>query len=215
MDNSNYEQESSIKRPAIAVISLILGIISIVASCGVGVGAIFGIVAIILAIVAKKKINQKDGVSTGGLVTGIIGTVISLIVFFIVAIMGAAIVPSAMRYTSKSEMSSDISTGTTIASAINASLAVEEVYNDMQAYTDTVYSLSDDYYDLPESFRNEMDYMMGERLCDLEPEYTKNGATGYAFMIDSYSNQVHVYISSGSWYTAWEIYPNVSDDYID
>ena len=130
-------------------------------------------------------------------------------------IMGASILPSAMRYTSKSEMSSDISTGTTIASAINASLAVEEVYNDMQAYTDTVYSLSDDYYDLPESFRNEMDYMMGERLCDLEPEYTKNGATGYAFMIDSYSNQVHVYISSGSWYTAWEIYPNVSDDYID
>lgn len=207
--------EENNKRPAMAVIALVLGILSILSSCAFGAGALFGIIAIILAIVAKKKMNQKDGVSTGGLVTGIIGTVISLIMLLFVAIMGASILPSAMRYTSKSEMSTDIQTGSTIASAINASLAVEEVYNDMQAYTDTVYSLSDDYYDLPESFRNEMDYMMGERLCDLEPEYTKNGATGYAFMIDSYSNQVHVYISSGSWYTAWEIYPNVSDDYID
>ncbi|MBO5238830.1 MAG: hypothetical protein J6B50_08655 [Lachnospiraceae bacterium] len=207
--------EENNKRPAMAVIALVLGILSILSSCAFGAGALFGIIAIILAIVAKKKMNRKDGVCIGGLVTGIVGTVISLIMLLFVGIMGASILPSAMRYTSKSEMSSDISTGTTIASAINASLAVEEVYNDMQAYTDTVYSLSDDYYDLPESFRNEMDYMMGERLCDLEPEYTKNGATGYAFMIDSYSNQVHVYISSGSWYTAWEIYPNVSDDYID
>ncbi|MBP3505033.1 MAG: hypothetical protein J6K43_01325 [Lachnospiraceae bacterium] len=207
--------EENYKRPAMAVIALVLGILSILTSCAFGAGALFGIIAIILAIVAKKKMNRKDGVSTGGLVTGIVGTVLSLIMLLFVAIMGASILPSTMRYTSKAEMSSDISTGTTIASAINASLAVEEVYNDMQAYTDTVYSLSDDYYDLPESFRNEMDYMMGERLCDLEPEYTKNGATGYAFMIDSYSNQVHVYISSGSWYTAWEIYPNVSDDYID
>lgn len=207
--------EENYKRPAMAVTALVLGILSILTSCAFGAGALFGIIAIILAIVAKKKMNRKDGVSTGGLVTGIVGTVLSLIMLLFVAIMGASILPSTMRYTSKAEMSSDISTGTTIASAINASLAVEEVYNDMQAYTDTVYSLSDDYYDLPESFRNEMDYMMGERLCDLEPEYTKNGATGYAFMIDSYSNQVHVYISSGSWYTAWEIYPNVSDDYID
>lgn len=207
--------EENYKRPAMAVIALVLGILSILSSCAFGAGALFGIIAIILAIVAKKKMNRKDGVSTGGLVTGIVGTVLSLIMLLFVAIMGASILPSTMRYTSKAEMSSDISTGTTIASAINASLAVEEVYNDMQAYTDTVYSLSDDYYDLPESFRNEMDYMMGERLCDLEPEYTKNGATGYAFMIDSYSNQVHVYISSGSWYNAWEIYPNVSDDYID
>lgn len=59
------------------VASLVLGIISLLISIGVGafgmgwIGSICGIVAIILGAIARKKPEQK-GTATGGLVCGII-----------------------------------------------------------------------------------------------------------------------------------------------
>ncbi len=58
------------------IISLITGILSIVACCG---GPLFGIAAIILAIVAKKKATMKNGMATAGLILGIIGLALSVI----------------------------------------------------------------------------------------------------------------------------------------
>ena len=69
-----------------AVASLVLGIISIVCSFIGGVnwvGAILGIVGIVLGVLGKKKTPEKAGMATAGLVMSIIGVVLSLI--FIIA----------------------------------------------------------------------------------------------------------------------------------
>jgi len=72
-----------------AIASLILGICSIVLSCGL----FTGIPAIILGRMAKREIRDGngsgEGLATGGFITGIIGTVISVLV--ILAIVIAAI----------------------------------------------------------------------------------------------------------------------------
>lgn len=83
-----------------ATASLVLGIVSIVLCWIWVVGIIAGILAIILGVVAKKKIKANPnmggkGAATGGLVTGIIGTAIALIivilaVMFVSAVAGAA-----------------------------------------------------------------------------------------------------------------------------
>ena len=61
----------------LAVGALVCGILGLILSCGV-IGGIFGLVAIILAIVAGKKGNT-EGVKKGGLITGIIGLIISIL----------------------------------------------------------------------------------------------------------------------------------------
>ena len=74
---------------AMAIVSLIMGILSIVTCC-VGIGLIFGIVAIILAGISLSKKKGK-GVSIGGLVTGIIGTLLSLVIVIYMIMAGVAL----------------------------------------------------------------------------------------------------------------------------
>ena len=74
-----------------ATASLILGIVSIVLCFVWFVGIISGILAIVLAIVAKNKIKADpnlggSGAATGGLITGVIGVLISII-FIVIAIL--------------------------------------------------------------------------------------------------------------------------------
>ncbi len=73
---------------AMAIVSLIMGILSIVTCC-VGIGLIFGVVAIILAGISLSKKKGK-GVSIGGLVTGIIGTLLSLVIVIYMVMAGVA-----------------------------------------------------------------------------------------------------------------------------
>lgn len=78
---------------SLAVISMVLGILSIVASC-MYVGIIFGIPAVICGHLSIKKINNSPvalsgkGMAIAGLITGYLGSLISLclIGFIIVAI---------------------------------------------------------------------------------------------------------------------------------
>ncbi len=65
------------KTDALAVVSLVMGILSIVMCCCYGIGAIFGIPGLICAILSKKK--AKSGLATAGLVCSIIGLVLSVI----------------------------------------------------------------------------------------------------------------------------------------
>ncbi len=71
------------KTPTKAVASLALGIISIVCVLGFFytsfVGAVTGLIAIILASKARKE--YKSGIATAGFVCGIVGTSLSLLMF--------------------------------------------------------------------------------------------------------------------------------------
>ena len=70
-----------------AVGSLVLGIVSIVfAVFGLGfpVGAVCGIIGIILGVLGKKD-PEKAGLATGGFVCSIIGTVLSLMFIILCA----------------------------------------------------------------------------------------------------------------------------------
>lgn len=89
--NGNYSNMSYQPQPqkegvgAMAVISLVMGILSLVCCC-VGFGLPFGIVGIILSAISISSQKGK-GVAIGGLVTSIIGTVFSLIliIYFVFA----------------------------------------------------------------------------------------------------------------------------------
>jgi hypothetical protein len=92
MDNNNlnetpvYTDGAVEESKGLAIASLILGIVSIL--CG---GGIFGIVGLILAIVAKKK--GQAGPHTVGLILSIVGLVLGLIATIVVfSIYGLAII---------------------------------------------------------------------------------------------------------------------------
>jgi len=67
-----------------AVAALVLGILSIPAACFFGSGILFGGVAIVLAILAGKKVKSgqagQGGLAKAGLITGIIGLVLSILI---------------------------------------------------------------------------------------------------------------------------------------
>lgn len=83
---SYYNYQAPIQEPvvdnsskAMAIASLVCGILSIVLMCCSYFGLICGIVAIVLAVVYKSKTVYKkfDGMSLAGLICGIIGTLTS------------------------------------------------------------------------------------------------------------------------------------------
>lgn len=84
------------KSNGMATAALVLGIVSIVFCWVVWLGAIAGILAIVLAIVAKNKIKQDPnmggkGAANGGLITGIIGLIITVIIIILVALVFTAV----------------------------------------------------------------------------------------------------------------------------
>ena len=93
MDNNNLNETTPVytdgaveESKGLAIASLILGIVSIL--CG---GGIFGIVGLILTIVAKKK--GQAGPHTAGLILSIVGLVLGLIATIVVfSIYGLAII---------------------------------------------------------------------------------------------------------------------------
>jgi len=79
------------KTDALAVISLVTGIISLLLMCCYPyVGIFFAIAGIILAIVSKKK-NGKSGLATAGLICSIIGVVLSVIMLILLVVGVAAL----------------------------------------------------------------------------------------------------------------------------
>lgn len=80
--------------PGLAVASLVMGIVSIVLSCCCGVGIIFAIAGVIMAISANKQV--KTGVATAGIICSIVGGVFSLIMigYFVLVFIGIAADPS-------------------------------------------------------------------------------------------------------------------------
>lgn len=81
-ENYSVEQPVEVvaekKSDALAVVSLVMGILSILLCCCYGIGIVFGIAGIICGALAKKK-GQSGGLSTAGLVCSIVGSVFSVI----------------------------------------------------------------------------------------------------------------------------------------
>lgn len=69
-----------------AVAALVLGIVSLLGLCIPLVGIICGIIAIILAVMAKKE-DSTDGKQKAGMILGIIGIVISIIMWIVNAVI--------------------------------------------------------------------------------------------------------------------------------
>ena len=81
-ENYSVEQPVEVvaekKSDALAVVSLVMGILSIILCCCYGIGIVFGIAGIICGALAKKK-GQSSGLSTAGLICSIVGSVFSVI----------------------------------------------------------------------------------------------------------------------------------------
>lgn len=95
-----YPQPQPNKTDGKAVVSLILGILSISTSCSYGFGLIFGIPGLILAMLSRKSTQQQQpygvsnsgnsaGLATAGMICSVIGTVLSAIMLIILIILFA------------------------------------------------------------------------------------------------------------------------------
>ena len=69
-----------------ATAALVLGIISLIGICIPIAGIICGIIAIVLAVLAKKE-GSTDGKQKAGMILGIIGIVISIIMWIVNAVI--------------------------------------------------------------------------------------------------------------------------------
>lgn len=83
-----YGQQPPPKNSALAITSLVLGILSVIPCCwGCGV---FGIAAIVLGVLGKKEIAESNGAKTGaplaqwGFILGIVGLVVSVIYWILI-----------------------------------------------------------------------------------------------------------------------------------
>lgn len=100
-DNTNVTQSSPVvdntpanKTDALAIVSLVAGILAIVMACCVTyVGIVLGIVGIVCAVMSKKN-NGKSGMATAGLICSIVGIVLAIIMI-ILAYAGLALLSEA------------------------------------------------------------------------------------------------------------------------
>ena len=72
-----------------SVLSLVLGILSIVAICCCGSSLLFGIAAIVFAMIGRARTGDLDGMAIAGLVMGIIGAVLGVVGVMITALSAA------------------------------------------------------------------------------------------------------------------------------
>lgn len=89
----NYQRQP-IRNPGqtLAIISLVLGILSIFSIFGIYPSLIFGSIAIVLAILSKGYGKKMLGIAKAGIITAISGIALVLVVFgFMVSIMVKAI----------------------------------------------------------------------------------------------------------------------------
>lgn len=74
--NNNQPVQKS--ADALSIVSLVIGIISILSSfCLVYIGSIIGIPALVCGIIANNK--NKNGIAKGGIICGIIGIVLGIV----------------------------------------------------------------------------------------------------------------------------------------
>lgn len=128
------------------VAATVLGIISLIACLG-PISFICGVIAIFVGAIAKKKSQGATG--TAGLVMGIIGTVISVIICLcIIGGMTGIMAPQFIKYTEKTEISSDTQLCDAVRSAIMTAMLDPSVAGDTES-ADFIDNYNDgSYYDI-------------------------------------------------------------------
>ena len=117
-----------------------------------------------------------------------------IIVIAIMAILAAALAPSLIKYINKSRLSTAVSDGTTIASAINSALASEAAFQAADSYTgatllNTVLTGSD-------AFAQEVSENVGKASVTGKAKKDLGGSalsTVYYIQVDTVNNTVSVY----------------------
>lgn len=132
-DSSSVSTTANLKSPAGATVGLILGILAVLLSYIFG-GFWLGIPGIIVSIIALKKCSSEGRPGKGKAIAGLVISGVSIFITLIVTILAAALAPALAKYTNKSQISTTLSDGTTVKSAINAALASESAYNDAKYY---------------------------------------------------------------------------------
>ena len=84
-DASTYEAPATGGSNALAIVSLICGIVSIV--CCAGIGPLTGIAAIICGVIGKKNCPNAN-MAKWGMILGIIGLVLTVIVYIVSFALG-------------------------------------------------------------------------------------------------------------------------------
>ena len=82
--NNPYERRQN---SPLSIASLVLGILSSICCCIGYAGVVFGIVAIVLAILSRRELGRFEAMATVGLVLGIFGAVISVITIISVLLL--------------------------------------------------------------------------------------------------------------------------------
>ena len=81
---AGYDQGAPAKSNGLGVAALVLGILSIPAAFFVGIGLVFGLLAIIFGIIGLRRVKARradnKGMAIAGLVTGIVGALLSIVV---------------------------------------------------------------------------------------------------------------------------------------
>ena len=90
------KNQTPVDRKGFAVLSLVLGIISIVLACFWFISIPCGIIAVILGVMSKK--STKPNVSLSGLVTGSIGVFISIIIIIVFFAVSAGLINGLNKY---------------------------------------------------------------------------------------------------------------------
>lgn len=120
-----------------------------------------------------------------------------IIVIAIMAILAAALAPALIKYINKSRLSTDVQTGTTIASAINSALAVESAYDSAESY-DKSYMAVNDILSAKgsNSFAAEVAEVIGQDAVNAKAKKDLAGSqisSGFYCYVDVANNKVTVW----------------------
>lgn len=118
-----------------------------------------------------------------------------IIVIAIMAILAAALAPALIKYINKSRLATDVSTGTSIASAIQTALSNEGAYDDCSdvttptAFTNTLFS---------GKMGSEVNATIDASKCIVKAKKDMNGSslgsTNFLVTVKAVDNDIKVYV---------------------
>lgn len=124
-----------------------------------------------------------------------------IIVIAIMAILAAALAPSLIKYINKSRLSTDIQSGTSIVSSVNAAMAVEKANDECQAtYAGKPITVDQTNIDPSDDFGKEFWSVMGVSTIKGKSKKDLNGAAipdqVFILSIDKSTDAVTVWYGS-------------------